>query len=146
MAGATIKLMTNIPVIGTPEYVDYIPTKNPDYKDQIAIRGKWHVGEGRIYLPLPLEAELTKIGLIGAKQQNGNYPLRLTGARIKLLKTENGNSKITSVEVLSQGAAAAAPTQAPQQTTLYDKQPAQTVSGKDQFRQIVLTYKSCLKE
>src|ERR1700693_576426 len=100
MAGTTIKLQTNIPVTGVVEYVDYIKTTNPDYKDQIAVRGKFDAGEGRIYLPLGVEGELFKIGLVGPKQANGNYPVLLRGAKVKFLKTENGNSRFTNIEIL----------------------------------------------
>lgn len=101
MAGATIKLMTNIPLTGTVKYCDFIPTKNPQYSDQIALRGEWDgAGEGRVYLPLPLEKEMQNIGLIGQRGGNGNYPVLLAGARIKLFRVEQNGSKRTTVEIL----------------------------------------------
>jgi hypothetical protein len=115
MAGVTVKLQTNIPITGMVTYCDFIPTKNPQYSDQIALRGNWDgIGEGRIYLPLPLEKDFQNIGLVGDRSENGNYPLLIAQARIKLLRVEQGNTKRTTVELLS--GTAAPPNHAAQST------------------------------
>jgi hypothetical protein len=106
MAGTIVKLQTNIPTTGVVTYCDFIPTKNPQYSDQIALRGVWDgAGEGRIYLPLALESDFQTIGLIGQRTANGNYPLLMQSPRIKLLRIEistpKGPSKRTTVEILS---------------------------------------------
>ncbi len=161
MAGQTIKLQTNIPVTGVVEYVDYIQSKmsGPDgrpYSDQIAVRGKFDCGEGRVYLPLSIEADFQMLGIVGPKQQNGNYPLKATGTRIKLLRTEDGNRKITTVEVLSAGVAPTSQPQynaAPPQQSLYP--PAQTSgyasftaqpqkSNAERWSEMTLCMKNCL--
>ncbi len=101
MAGTTIKLQTNIPLTGVIEYCDFIKTRNPDYSDQIAFRGKWDgAGDGRVYLPLPVERDLQSAGIIGQRQDNGNYPLSKGRVRVKILKVEQGTTKHTTVELL----------------------------------------------
>lgn len=155
MAGMTIKLQTNIPVTGVLEYVDYIKTRTEGYKDQIALRGKWDVGEGRIYLPLALESDLTKLGLIGEKQANGNYPLLQANPKIELLKTENGTTRFTAVKILSAGAEqkvakqAAAPVYSqnnqPNASPASDTyHPVATADSKKAWDQIILTHRNCM--
>ncbi len=106
MAGIIVKLQTNIPLTGIVTYCDFIPTKNPQYSDQIALRGVWDgAGEGRVYLPLALESDMQTLGLIGQRAANGNYPLLIQQPRVKLLRLEistpKGPSKRTTVEILS---------------------------------------------
>lgn len=125
MAGTTIKLQTNIPVMGTVEYCDFIPTKNPTYSDQIALRGKWDgAGDGRIYLHLSLEQDLQRLGVIGQRLSNGNYPLLVQAPKVKLCKVEQGGTKKTIVELLSHAGALAQQVQAytQPQTNLYQPQ------------------------
>lgn len=160
MAGQIIKLATNIPVTGVVEYVDYIQSKNtaPDgrpYSDQIAVRGKFDCGEGRIYLPLQLEADFQRLGIVGPRQPNGNYPTKAAGTRIKLLRTEDGQRKIITLEVLSAGVAPTSQPQynaAPPQPSLYP--PAQTQAyppaslphrpNAERWSEMTLCMKNCL--
>jgi hypothetical protein len=149
MAGQIIKLQTNIPVTGVLEYVDFIPTKNPQYSDQIAVKGQWDgAGEARIYLHLSLEKDLKSLGIIGEVNPNGSYPLLKTGARIKLTKIEQGTSKITKVELLSfsgEQAAPAAPVAV--QGSLYNQPTQQATPQKNlaTITELLATYKDCLK-
>ncbi len=122
MAGQILKPQTNVPITGVITYVDFQPTKNPQYSDQIALRGTWDgAGEARIYLHLACEQDLQRQGIIGQRQQNGNYPLLVVSPRVQVLKTEQGTSKRTVVTLIGHNGTAAqsAPQQqysAPQQT------------------------------
>lgn len=134
MAGTTIKLQTNIQVIGTVDFCDYIISKNvgadgKPYSDQIALRGKWDgAGEGRMYLHLSVEGELQRLGVIGAKTANGNYPILVKEPKVKVTKIEQGTSKKTVIELLGHAGALAQAvqthTQQQTQGSLY--QPAAT--------------------
>jgi hypothetical protein len=134
MAGTTIKLQTNIPVIGTITYCDFIKSKNtaPDgtpYSDQISLRGTWDgAGEGRMYLHLSIEQELKNLGVIGDRQANGNCPLLLQAPKVKVTKIEQGTAKRTVVELLGHAGALAQQVQqhTQQQQSLYP--PANLVS------------------
>ena len=127
-----LKPQTNIPITGIVEYCDFIPTKNPQYSDQIALRGKWDgAGDARIYLHLNCEQDMQRLGIVGQRQQNGNYPMLVQAPRIKLCKVEQNGQKRTIIELIGHAGALAQqvqqyqqPAQAPQQVqgTLYNQQ------------------------
>lgn len=103
MANKYVKLQTNIPLIGVVKYVDFAPTTKEGYSDQIAVRGTWEGedGEPRVYLPMALEGRFQELGIVGAKSTDGNYPVKIAGAKIKIVKTEAGKKHLTTVELLN---------------------------------------------
>ena len=121
MAGQTIiKPQTNIPITGIVEFCDFIPTRNPQYSDQIALRGKWDgAGDARIYLHLNCEGDMQRLGIVGQRQQNGNYPLLVQAPRIKLCKVEQNGQKRTLIELIGHAGALA------QQVQQFNQQPQQ---------------------
>lgn len=141
MPSATVKLQTNIPITGTLDYCDYIKSTNPQYNDQIALKGTWDgSGQGRIYLPLALEGELSKKGIIGPKAENGNYPVLMRGAKVRILRVEDGKSKRTSIDLLdSAGPATVANTPA---ATPYK---AASYGGAATKEQLEATLQECLE-
>ena len=154
---ATIKLQTNIPVTGTIGYCDFIPTKTPGYSDQISLQGKWDgAGDGRMYLHLAVEQDLQKLGIIGQRAQNGNYPLRLKEPKVKIAKVEQGASKRTIVELIShageidqqvQNYAAPQQTQQTRQGSLYNPPATSAPPAPPEvsLEDLEKTYQDCLR-
>jgi hypothetical protein len=107
---ATIKLKTNIPVVGTVRYIDYYPAKpNPKNPAEtvgpdLGLKGSWTMAglatEGTIYVPGALLTELLTQGLATQAGVKDNVPqLRwaYTGP-VQILKEEvDGRKKHTSV-------------------------------------------------
>lgn len=146
MAGTIIRLQTNIPLVGVAQYFDFCPTRTPGYSDQISIRGTFDgAGEGRVYLPLSVEGDFIKLGIVGARTQNGSYPILVQNPRIKILRTEQGNRKQTTVELVSSSGVIDQPVC---QGTFSSTAPTEKTPGKskeDQVDDLILTYRECLK-
>lgn len=101
---STIKLKTNIPLIGVVQYADYAKTKNPEYSDQIKLKGNFDGhGEASVYLPLPVASALIKDNLArgNGTDRDGNPAYQwLHKGKVQILKSEDGQKKFTTVTPL----------------------------------------------
>lgn len=150
MASNTVRLQTNIPLIGTIKYVDFSATTNPQYSDQISLRGDFdgQPAGSRVYLPVRMEGDFQSLGIIGQREPNGNYRMLLRDPRVQILRTEDGNKKFTTVELLSGGGAA--PQQPARQygnpQTQHTTQTQATAADpKAEFDRLKATMKGCFK-
>jgi hypothetical protein len=60
----TVKLKANIPVDISLKWCDYAKSQQADWPDKLRLTGMVNGEEGRVYVPLGLEAELLKHGII----------------------------------------------------------------------------------
>ncbi len=99
----TIKLATNIPLVGTVQSCYYAKSKTEGYSDQIKLKGTFDgQGEGSVYLPLRLVNDLATAGMLAVptdkKDNYGNQAFQwLYGGKIQILKQEEGTRKFTTV-------------------------------------------------
>lgn len=107
MPSATIKLATNIPLIGTVKYMDFYPGKEKDgtkYAAQIALKGTWdEKGDGTVYLAAPVAYGILKDGFAhedGKKSFQGaevpQFKWDYQG-KVRVLKSEDGLKRHTTV-------------------------------------------------
>jgi hypothetical protein len=132
-----IQLQTNVPVNCTLAQVSLAPGQGtwPDGRpkqDQVVVAGNFEGNVSKVFLPLPLEGELKKIGVIGDRNGNGSYSLLKPGAQLRFTKREDGKSKFTTVELVGQGQVTAQARTAPATTT-------PPGAGKDQWDRLVYT-------
>lgn len=162
-ASTTIKLQTNIPLVGLLKYCDYAVSKNEKYGDQICVKGEFDgygengqsAGSGRVYLPLTMEGKLQSIGVIGPKSAAGNYPFLVGSPRVRFLKTEiDGNKTLITPELLgsSQAPARSAPpasapsSRGPGPAPQSPQDGMSNANKKLHWESLVLTMEACLKE
>lgn len=105
----TIKPKTNIPLVGTLKYADFY---QGEYGLRLKLTGDWDEhGEGVVWLPATLEAELTNGGYIertGEKDRFGQDGLKANRQlRLTLIKTESEDGKRTFWNVDGNGQAKA---------------------------------------
>lgn len=98
----SFKLQTNVPVLGTVQAVYYAKTNNPgQYQDQVKLRGQWDtLGAGDIYLGLQVAQKMSEDGLLttSGQDKDGNPAYRMLYlGRVKILRVEDGNRKVTTV-------------------------------------------------
>jgi hypothetical protein len=122
---AVVKAETNIPIVGTPAYIDVVESKQ-GYEDQICISAPdWDSGsgpaKGTLYLHLSVKDRLVELGLIelGGKGPDGgkgagkfskdSFQVRRK-VKITVLKKEQGKQKITHID-LADGPSPASPGQ-----------------------------------
>lgn len=98
---ATIKVQTNIPIVGTLKYVDFAPSKQEGWSDQICLKGTFDgIGEGRVYLADWLAKAMIEQGLIEASgtDRDGNQAYKvLYKGRVQILREEHGTKKVTTI-------------------------------------------------
>jgi hypothetical protein len=108
----TIKLLTNVPLIGVLNYVDFSKSKTEGWSDQIALKGHFDGhGEGRVYLSDWLAKPMIENGIIEAAgtDRDGNQAYKvLYKGRVQILREENGPKKYTTILPLDQAATPAA--------------------------------------
>lgn len=149
MATNWLKLQTNIPIVGMPKYAD---VTDGQFGPQLKLTGTWDsLGDGSVGLPLDLAVgTLRTLGVIQGDEirkprDDGTEWVRykVVGKKVRLLRTEDGKKKLTSI-TLADGSAPSAPAA--------NGQPAarpQASAGEPpavQFRRRVLTLGRCLDE
>ncbi len=112
-AWPTIKLQTNVPLLGLLKYADYRQGRDwadPDeggkikkLPDQISLRGLWGeegktLAQATLYVPLAFVAELCAMGALVASKENdakGNprYTVGSPGRGLRIVKREQGKKK-----------------------------------------------------
>ena len=97
----TIKLQTNIPIVGVLKYVDYSKSRVEGWQDQLCLKGTWDGhGEGRVYLPVWLADKMIEQNIVDEDGQDRyeNPAYRVTYAgRVQILREEHGTKKVTTI-------------------------------------------------
>lgn len=143
-----VKLQTNVPLFGVPKYADRVE-KEGEYglQVQLKLKGTWegHDGPQDVYLPEACIEQAEKLGVI---TWDGDKAKVVGSPRLKILKTEDGNKKRTTITLEGQASASSsAPSRngsAPASAggrTQGERQPPAIV-----FRQLVTTLGRCAEE
>lgn len=144
-----VKLSTNVPLFGVPRYADRVE-KDGEFglQVQLKLKGDWegHNGPQDVYLPEGCFEQLEKLGVLSWA---GDKPKITGNHRLKILKTEEGNRKRTTVtldgQASSSSSAPARNGSAPAGTggsqRGSERQPPAIV-----FRQLVTTLTRCAEE
>lgn len=112
MAANTIRLQTNIPLVGTirrvfynegKEWTDPATGKTKDLPAQIAVIGEWAgvAGEARVYLPAFLADRLEELAILTVTDRGGEPQYRITaGAEpVEIMRSEDGRKKVTTINL-----------------------------------------------
>lgn len=96
----TVKLQTNLPVIGTVSKAFFHHNEKAikeGWDPQLKLVGTWdEEGEGNLYLPLRLAEEMHKAGFITIETgpECDLYKVMMPHTKVKLLKEEDGTKKL----------------------------------------------------
>lgn len=117
----TIKLQTNVPLVGVLQYVDFAKSKTEGWADQICLKGHFDGhGEGRVYLSDWLAKPMLENGLIETNglDRDGNQAYKvLYKGRVQILREENGPKKFTTILPLDASTPAAGAVSPPPATS-----------------------------
>ena len=100
----TIKLQTNIPLVGTLKYADHKPSTTEGWADQIRLKGQFDgKGEGYVYIGAWMADKLVKQGIIEVTspgdEESGESPSYrvIYKDKVQILREEEGTKKITTI-------------------------------------------------
>lgn len=99
-----IKLATNVPVsVDRLVYCDFSKSKNPEWPDQLCLKGTINGKEGRVYVSINMENDLGQRGYIerltGQLDKFGGQKFKVNGSpAFVLLKVEDGVKKYTTIQ------------------------------------------------
>ncbi len=99
MPSKTVKLSTNIPLIGVVSQAYYHfseKAKEENWAPQLKLVGRWdEEGEGNVYLPLRLVDDMHKADFLAIETgpDHDLYKVMTPNTKIKLLKEEDGTKK-----------------------------------------------------
>ncbi len=119
MPSKTVKLQTNLPLIGTVSKAYFHhnqKAKDEGWAPQLKLVGTWdEEGEANVYLPLRLVEDMHKAGFLAIETgpEHDLYKVMTPNTRIKLLKEEDGTKKFIRFSFAD---AAQAPQVSPQAT------------------------------
>ena len=143
----TVKLDTNVPVVGIVKQVWYQKSTKEGYSDQLKLVGTWDgKGDGNMYVHLATESVLQQQGIIGARSGD-SFPVLGQAVKIQVVKKEEGGKKFTEITRLSGApSSGGAPVNGGGSQGTYSAPPAQSIGDpKLYWQKLQLTMTSCIK-
>ena len=149
MPSKTVKLSTNIPLIGVVSKVFFHHTQkaiDEGWTPQLKLVGVWDgEGEANVYVPLRLAEDMHKAGFmtIETGPDHDLYHVMVPNTRIKLIKEEDGTKKFITFSIAdhldrpSDGLPPEKETQAPQDAPEAKERARTTPKPKSKLKSVV---------
>lgn len=117
------KIETNLPIIGIPRAAFFNDNSEKGWKDNINLLGSWGAGEDT-YIGLSVDhvPALEQLGVVTVSTKDGKPDYRIKApTRLRILRTEDGKKKITTITLANGSEAGTQPEVQPNPVVVTDE-------------------------